>query len=110
MKLNDPFGRLESRHQKGYESMKASLQKAGIVTPDAARTVVVQAWRRAAQLVVIGVLLLALLALLIPPAAPLALGLGVFLLVWVISSNLNGQRYIKRYIEEDLAARKGENE
>jgi ferric-dicitrate binding protein FerR (iron transport regulator) len=100
MKLNDPFGRLESRHQKGYESMKASLQQAGIDTPQAARSVVKQAWRRSAQVVAVGIVVLLLLALAIPKALPLALGLGLFLLVWVVSATLNGQRYIKRYVEE----------
>jgi hypothetical protein len=104
MKLNDPFGRLESRHQKGYESMKASLQQAGIETPEAANTVLKQAWRRGAQVLGVGLLLLAIVALLIPKTVPLALGLGLFLLVWVVSSNLNGQRYIRRYIAEDLGA------
>ncbi len=102
MKLNDPFGRLEARHQKGYESMKASLQQAGIDTPDAARALVRQAWRRGAQVLAAGIVALAILALLIPKAVPLALGLGLFLLVWVVSSTLNGQRYIRRYIADDL--------
>ena len=102
MKLNDPFGRLESRHQRGYESMKASLQQAGIDTPAAAETIMKQAWKRAAMVLGGGLLIMALVALLIPKALPLALGLGLFLLVWVVSSNINGQRYIRRYIEEDL--------
>ncbi len=92
MKMNDPFGRLAARHQRGYESMRASLQQAGIVTVAAADAVVEQAWRRGVM-----ILLTALLILL-----PLSLGLGLFLLVWVVSSTLNGRRYIKRYIEEEL--------
>lgn len=104
MKLNDPFGRLESRHQKGYESMKASLKQAGIETPQAAESVLKQAWKRGAMVLGVGFLFLAAVAILIPKALPLALGLGFFLLVWVVSSNINGQRYIRRYIEEDLEA------
>lgn len=103
MKLNDPFGRLESRHQKGYESMRASLRQAGVATPEAARKIVSQAWRRSLLVLAVGLSLTGLLALLMPKAAPLALGLGLFLLVWVVSSTVNGQRYIQRYIDEDLA-------
>lgn len=29
MKLNDPFGRLESRHQAGYETMRALIAMEG---------------------------------------------------------------------------------
>jgi uncharacterized membrane-anchored protein len=107
MKLNDPFGRLESRHQRGYEQMKASLRQAGVDDPEAARVLIKQAWTRAVQVVMVGLVMMALLALAIPKAAPLALGLGVFLLVWVVSSTLNGQRYIRRYIAEDLGDRGG---
>jgi hypothetical protein len=102
MKLNDPFGRLESRHQRGYENMRSVLRQAGIETRESAQEVVKQARRRGAMIVSVGVMLMLLIAGLIPKVAPLALGLAVFLVVWVVSSTLNGQRYIKRYIEEDL--------
>lgn len=102
MKLNDPFGRLESRHQKGYESMRTALRQAGVETRQAAEEIVSRARRRGVMIVSAGVVFLLLVAGLIPRVAPLALGLGLFLVVWVASSTLNGQRYIKRYIEEEL--------
>jgi hypothetical protein len=102
MRLNDPFGRLESRHQKGYENMRSALRQAGIETRESAEAVVKQAIRRGVAIVTVGVLLLLLMAGLIPKSAPLALGLALFLAVWVVSSTVNGQRYIKRYIEEEL--------
>lgn len=102
MKLNDPFGRLESRHQKGYESMRTALREAGIDTPRAAAELMRQAARRGLTLVLVGLLLLLLVAGLLPRLAPLALGLGVFLVVWVATSTVNGRRYIRRYIEEEL--------
>jgi hypothetical protein len=82
--------------------MRASLQSAGIETADAAKAVIRQARRRG--LIFIGVVWLSmmLLGLLLPKALPLALGICLFALVWVVSSTLNGQRYIKRYIEEVL--------
>ncbi len=104
MKLNDPFGRLESRHQQGYESMRAALRQGGITTPEAAREVMRQAARRAVSLLAVGVLLLLMVALLLPKMVPLVLGLGVFLVVWIATSTLNGRRYINRYIEEELDA------
>jgi Flp pilus assembly protein TadB len=102
MKLSDPFGRLEARHQKGYETMRASLLRAGIETPEAARDVVRQAWRRGLTILAAVLLLLLVLMGLLPKAMPLSLALGLFLLVWVASSTISGQRYVKRYIEEEL--------
>jgi predicted aldo/keto reductase-like oxidoreductase len=102
VKLNDPFGRLESRHQRGYESMRDSLQKAGIETSQDAQQVISQAWRRGFTFIGAVVLVMMLLSLLIPKALPLTLGLSLFVIVWVLSSTINGQRYVKRYIEEEL--------
>lgn len=82
--------------------MRASLQQAGIVTAAAADAVVEQAWRRGVMILLTALLILLPVAVLLPKAAPLSLGLGLFLLVWVVSSTLNGRRYIKRYIEEEL--------
>ena len=102
MKLSDPFGRLEARHQKGYESMRKALREAGVSEPEAAAELMKQAIRRAVSVVTAGLLLLLPVSLLWPKLAPLGLGLGLFLVVWVVTSTLNGRRYIKRYIEEEL--------
>ncbi len=108
MKLSDPFGRLESRHQRGYETMRTSLRQAGIETPEAALEIERQAWQRAAIIVSAGLAILLLVAVLLPKLMPLALGLGLFLVVWVVTSTLNGKRYIKRYIDEELGRLKAE--
>jgi hypothetical protein len=105
MKLTDPFGRLESRYQKGYETMRAALREAGIETPQAARDVIRQAWRRGVVVMAVGLSLLLVVAGLLPKATPLAVGLGLFLVVWVSSSTINGQRYVNRYIDEELDRR-----
>ncbi len=82
--------------------MREALRQGGITTPEAAREVMRQAERRAVSLIAISVAVLLITSLLLPKMAPLALGLGLFLLVWVATSTLNGRRYIKRYIEEEL--------
>jgi len=102
MKLNDPFGRLESRHQVGYESMRDSLRRGGINTPQAAFKVIKKSKNRAVKYYIIGIALLLLVFLLLPKATPLVFGLVVFFVVWVASSTFNGQRYVQRYIDEDL--------
>lgn len=102
MKLNDPFGRMESRHQLGYESMRDTMLKSGIDTPDAAQEVVSQSKQRALKFIAIGMAVLLLVTLVLPKMMPVTLSLAFFLVVWIVTSTINGQRYIQRYIDEDL--------
>lgn len=102
MKFNDPFGRMESRHQQGYESMRETMRNNGIDTPKAAREIIHQSKKRALQYMAIVLAVLLPATWLIPRAMPLTLSLALFLIVWIASSAINGQRYIRRYIDEDL--------
>ena len=102
MKLNDPFGRMESRHQLGYESMRDAMRKSGIDTPKAAWQVVRQSKKKAIKYICIGIGVLLSVTVLLPKALPVTLSLALFMVVWIISSTINGQRYIQRYIDEDL--------
>jgi uncharacterized membrane protein len=102
MKLNDPFGRMERRHQMAYATMCDAMRRGGIDTEQAAHELIQQARSRALKFLGIGTLLLLLVALLVPKAMPLILGLAVLLIVWTINSTMNGRRYILRYIDEEL--------
>ena len=102
MKLNDPFGRMESRHQLGYESMRDTMLKSGIDTPNVAREVIRQSKKRALKFITIGMAVLLLVTLVLPKMMPVTLSLAFFLVVWIASSTINGQRYIQRFIDEDL--------
>ncbi|MEW8626208.1 MAG: hypothetical protein AB2551_10675 [Candidatus Thiodiazotropha sp.] len=102
MKLNDPFGRMERRHQLGYEMMRDALREAGIETPGEARDAISKAWKRGFKIMGVGMLLLLGVLAAIPNAAPLILVLAFIMVVWVVSSNINGQKYINRYIKEEM--------
>lgn len=102
MKLNDPFGRMESRHKLGYESMRDTMRKSGIDTPNAAWEVIEKSKKRALNYIAIGVAVLILMTLLLPKTMPITLSLGVFMVVWISNSAFNGKRYIKRYIDEEI--------
>ncbi len=106
MKLNDPFGRMESRHQQGYESMRETLRNRGIDTPKDAFEVIKQSRKRAINYVVIGLFVLLPVSMALPKIMPLTLSLALFLVVWVASSTINGQRYINRYIDEEIKVTK----
>lgn len=102
MKLSDPFGRLESRHQLGYETMRDTMRDSGITTPEAALDVVKQSKQRGMKFLGIGTLVLLLVACLLPKSIPVVLALELFLVVWTFNSTRTGRRYIQRYIDEDL--------
>lgn len=106
MKLNDPFGRLEMRHQQGYESMRDTMRNSGIDTPEAALEVVRLSKKNALKYIGIGIAVLLLVTLLLPSALPITLSLALFLAAWVVKSTINGRRYIQRYIDEDLKPEK----
>lgn len=110
MKLNDPFGRMESRHQLGYESMRDAMQKSGINTPKEAYEVIRQSKKRAFQYICIGVAVLLLVTVVLPKALPVTISLALFMTVWIASSTINGQRYIQRYIDEDLKSENKEQQ
>jgi hypothetical protein len=102
MKLNDPFGRMELRHQTGYESMRNTLRESHIDTPQAAQEVIRKTKKRAMKF--IGVIAGVFLPVLVffPKALPVTLSIAVFLIAWIAISAINGSRYIQRYIDEDL--------
>lgn len=102
MKLNDPFGRMASRHQVGYESMRDTLRRGGVKTPQAAQELIHQSKQRAVKFSCIGLVVLLLLVCLLPKALPIAFGLVLFFGAWVASTTINGRRYIERFIDEEL--------
>lgn len=102
MKLNDPFGRLELRHQTGYETMRDTMRSSGIDTPEAAREVIRESKKRAMKYIGWGMAVLLPMMLLLPKLLPVTFSLALFLVAWVAKSFISGQSYIQRYIDEDL--------
>ncbi len=102
MKLNDPFGRVEKRHQLGYESMRDTMRNSGIDTPDRAWEAIKQSKKCALKFITIGVAVLLLVTLVLPKMMPVTLSLALFFVVWVATSTINGQRYTQRYIDDEL--------
>ncbi len=110
MKLNDPFGRMELRHQTGYESMRKTLHDSNIDTPQAAQEVIRQTKKRAIKYIgVIAAVFLPFFVLL-PKALPVTFSIAVFLMAWIAISAINGSRYIQRYIDEDLSPVNGSSQ
>ncbi|MFW2366395.1 MAG: hypothetical protein ACN4GW_08255 [Desulforhopalus sp.] len=102
MKLNDPFGRMERRHQEGYITMRDAMIRGGIDTPDAAKNLIEVAKKRAITFLSVGLVICLFVILVSPSALPVALALCGFLAVWAITSARNSKRYIERFIKEEL--------
>ena len=108
MKLNDPFGRMERRHQVGYEALRASLHRNKIFTEEGARKIIRDTKMRALKFVVGAGALLLLTYLLLPG---FLIGVGAVAVIagaWVIAWTINGERYVNRYIEEEITVSRPE--
>ncbi|MEJ2056629.1 MAG: hypothetical protein P8X39_02175 [Desulfofustis sp.] len=105
MKINDPFGRMERRHQIGYETVRDSMQRNNISTPEAAREIIKDTKKRALKLVAAAVAIATLTYLLLPKAIIIVGAAAVLTGAWVINWTINGERYINRYIDEELGGR-----
>ena len=103
MKLNDPFGRMERRHQVGYEAVRDSLSRNNVDTVEAAQKIIKDTKIRALKFVGIAAVALFLSYLLFPGAMLAVAAIIILAGAWVIAWTINGERYIKRYIEEELS-------
>lgn len=101
---------MENRHQRGYESIRDTLRSGGINTPDAAWEIIRQSKKRAQLFIGIAMAIFLLVAWLWPEGVPVALSLLLFFIVWIVTSALNGQRYIRRFIDEELNKNKEKTE
>ncbi|MEJ2133722.1 MAG: hypothetical protein P8X86_00590 [Desulfofustis sp.] len=103
MKINDPFGRMERRHQAGYEALRDSLTRNNIDTVEGARKIIRDTKMRAVKFVIAAAGAL-LLTYLLAPGFLIGIGaVAVLTGAWVISWTINGERYVRRYIEEELS-------
>ena len=102
MDINDPFGRLQSKRQKDYESLRDSLKKIGINNLDDAYALLEKLQRRGIwglAIIIPGTLLLALV---LPELRAFLLICGALAIFWLYKTTLKSREYVKRYILEEL--------
>ena len=102
MKLNDPFGRLEKRHQASYEMMRDAMSKSGITTVQAAQDVITESKNRSLKFLGVVLAFLLLIFFFSPNLMPALACLAVIMAIWTFKSVLNGRGYVNRYIAEEL--------
>jgi len=96
--INDPFGRMQDKHRRNYESLCQTLKKAGLTNRADAQALLKKLhWRGTRGLVLI-VLVTLLLALALPELSLFVLACGVLLVFWLSKTSVKSQEYFKRYI------------
>lgn len=103
MNFNDPFGLLQSKRQKQYESLRDSLKKLGLNNLDDAHALLEKLQRRGIWGLAIIVPVTLLLALLLPGLRAFIMTCGALAVFWLYKTTLNSREYVKRYIQEELA-------
>ncbi len=102
MNLNDPFGRMQTRRQKEYESIRLSLKEVGMTNIADAQALLEKLRRRGIWGLSILTPVALLLALALPQLRAFILACGILAAFWLIRATLSSQEYIKRYIREEL--------
>ena len=109
MNLSDPFGRMAKRQQQEYDSLSGTLREAGVTDIEQAESLIDDAKRRGKKSVTVAVLVTVILALVFPDARLVVIPLGAIFCFWVLKITTNGQKYIRRYIEEELSGKVDED-
>lgn len=102
MNINDPFGRLQSKRQKEYESLRDSLKKLGLNNLDGAHALLGKLQRRGIWGLAIIVPVTLLLALVLPGLRTFIMICGALAVFWLLKTTQKSREYVKRYIQEEL--------
>jgi len=102
MNFNDPFGRMASKHQREYESLRNSLKKKGLNTPADAQALLEKLQQRGKWGLAIIFTTSLLLSLIFSDLLYFFLLCGTVAVFWLIKTTAKGQEYVNRYIREEL--------
>lgn len=103
MNLNDPFGRMENRREQDYQSLRKSLQSAGISNRAQALELIVKLRKRALYGLILVLPTTLVLALLLPELRVFSLAFGGLVAVWLVNTGRRGSQFIERYLKEELS-------
>ena len=103
MNINDPFGRMGKQRQREYESLRESLQKAGISNRADAQALIENLKKRQRIGLLIVIPTTIALTLLFPEVLIVTVSAGALAGLWLVNTSRRGQMYVERYIAEELA-------
>ena len=102
MNLNDPFGRMASKHEREYDALRESFKKMGINTPVDAEALLGKLQRRGNWGLAIIFTTTLLCSLVFQELIALILLCGAVAVFWLFKTTQKSQEYVKRYIQEEL--------
>ena len=102
MNINDPFGRMQGKQERDYESLRASLQRSGVTTSAAANLLLAKLSNKLKYGLAFIIPTTLILALILPEMRIITLAIGGLLAVWIVNASRRGRQYLERYIDEEL--------
>mgnify|MGYP000335803689 CR=1 FL=1 len=102
MSIHDPFGRLQKRQEREYQSLILTLKEAGIHTQSEAEQLIEKLGLRCQRGVLIVIAISLLITIVLPEFSVFTVSFGVLASVWLITFTKRSKRYIKRYITEEM--------
>lgn len=106
MKLNDPFNRLAKQQQNEYLTLRDTLKTAKVDSLLNAEALLADIKRRAWTFSAVIALIVFMTSIFFPEVAVTSMVIGIFTALWAITNSLKGQRYVKRYIQEEVSNEK----
>ena len=108
MNINDPFGRMASKHQKEYDALRESFTNMGINTPEAAQELIEKLKKRGKMGVAVIAAGTLILTLLLQELMALILLIGAVAVFWLIKTSQKSQDYVRKYLKEEIEGNKEE--
>ena len=105
MNLNDPFGRLASRDERDYQSLREVLRNEGVDNPESADAILEKLRKRFLGTVAVVFVVALLSIVLFPEFRVIPIVIAILILFWVVTTMVSGRRHIRRYVEEELTDR-----
>ena len=106
MRFSDPFNRVSCRQETEYQKFYRQLQDLGIDGEDKVLSMLRRSRKNMLFLGVIVLSLCALSSLIWPQASGISMVFGILLLLWTGVTWLRGERLLKRYLQQLVAAEK----
>ena len=103
MNLNDPFNRLCKQQHNEYLTFRDALKNAQVDSLPSAEALLADIKKRAWKYNAIVALTVLVISVLFPEAAIISMIFGVLISLWLITNSFKGQRYVKRYMQEEIS-------
>lgn len=102
MNINDPFGRVQGRRERDYQSLCESLKKSGLINHAAAEQLRDSIDKRCKLGLMVVISFSLILAALSPQLWMFTLIIGALICLWLVNTAKRSREFVNRYIKEEL--------